>query len=248
MARTLDFDLNSQSKISQEGTLPETKKAIPVGQRAIDFSVPDYGSDLRDDIAAQNTPQAQKMVDKINQYIENIADDYFLLGVHLIALHRLLKQSKIGTEQIKTWYAENINMPYSSAMQCKKVAEVYADNPELINRYTASGAYLLSSYKNHEERESIWIEACQGKATASIRNLRSALKKRQELERSSRIEDKAEVLQYKMAESEIYAGFVQLSEEARRLQECENPMHCVAQRKQLIEMTRDLIRQMEALV
>ncbi|GIT70960.1 MAG: hypothetical protein Ct9H300mP28_07740 [Pseudomonadota bacterium] len=74
------------------------------------------------------------MVNRINKYIENIADDYFLLGLHLISLHSLLRESKLTTEQIKTWYAENINMPYSSAMQCRKVAEVYASNPELITR------------------------------------------------------------------------------------------------------------------
>ena len=42
-------------------------------------------------------------------------------------------------------HISDINMPYSSAMQCKKVAEVYSENPELIGRYSASGAYLLSS-------------------------------------------------------------------------------------------------------
>ena len=117
MARTLDFDLNSQSKISQEGILAQESAPIPVGQRYIDFSIPYYDPELSQEIVAQNTSQAQQIVDQINQYIENITDDYLLLGVHLIALHQLLKQSRLTTDQVKTWYAENINMPYSSAMQ-----------------------------------------------------------------------------------------------------------------------------------
>ena len=117
------------------------------------------------------------MVNRINKYIENIADDYFLLGLHLISLHSLLRESKLATEQIKSWYAENINMPYSSAMQCRKVAEVYELNPELITRYTASGAYLLSTCRTPEEREEIWQEARGEKNAPSIRELRETLKR-----------------------------------------------------------------------
>lgn len=240
MARTLDFDLNSQSKISQEGALTK-KSVLPVGKRFIDFSVPAYSLDPE-----ANPLQSQQIVDKINQYIENIADDYFLLGVHLVSLHGLLKQSKMGIEQIKNWYAENINMPYSSAMQCKKVAEIYAENPELINRYTASGAYLLSSCKSAEEREAIWQEACEGKANASIRNLRSVLKRHQEksqLEAPPSLSN--EGLRFKMGEEAIFQELQRVGEEARRLQNLSHPEETLKQRKHLIDMMRSLIRQME---
>ena len=58
----------------------------------------------------QKLPQVQTVLNRINKYIENIADDYFLLGLHLISLHALLRESELTTEQIKSWYAENINM------------------------------------------------------------------------------------------------------------------------------------------
>ena len=240
MARTLDFDLNSQSQISPEGTPPKKSSPLPVGQRFIDFSIPDYSLDPH--------THPQQVVDKINQYIENIADDYFLLGVHLVALHRMLKQSKMGIEQIKNWYAENINMPYSSAMQCKKVAEVYADNPSLINRYTASGAYLLSSCKSAEEREAIWKEACAGKTSASIRTLRSVLKKHQEHSPLQKplASFPNEEGGFKMGEAAICQELMKLSEEAQRLQELSHPVACRQQRKYLIDRMRSLIRQMEA--
>ncbi|MBF0280008.1 MAG: hypothetical protein HQM13_19580 [SAR324 cluster bacterium] len=243
MARTLNFDLNSQSKIGQEGVSPQQKPPMLVGQRQIDFSIPYYDPGLSQEIVSQNTPQAQQIIDRINQYIENISDDYLLLGAHLIALHQLLKQSRLSTDQIKTWYAENVNMPYSSAMQCKKVALVYADQPELINRYTASGAYLLSSFKSHEEREIVWKEACGSKSTASIRELRAVLKKRNEMEQSEISESKSSTRQFKMGENEIHEAFVKLSEEAKKLRYSTDPER-QSQREQLIQATRDLLREM----
>ena len=75
-------------------------------------------------------------------------------------------------------------MPYSSAMQCRKVASVYSENPRLIERYTASGAYLLSSCKNDDEREAIWLEARGEKPSPSIGELRETLKLFRERERS----------------------------------------------------------------
>ena len=243
MAQTLKFNLNSQSKISQEGMLSKKSRPMPVGQRQIDFSIPNYDPKIGKDVIAQNTPKAQRIVDRINQYIENISDDYFLLGMHLIALHKLLKQSKLKTDQIKAWYVENINMPYTSAMQCKKVAEVYADNPQLINRYSASGAYLLSSYNCHEEREAIWLEACGEKATASIRELRYVLKKRQQSAALSFIENPHDSRFYKIGEIEIYQVLEKLSRDARKLRYCTDPNERLERRRHLIREIRELLRQ-----
>ena len=41
----------------------------------------------------------------------------------------------------------------------KALQEAYSSNPELIERYTASGAYLLSSCDTAAEREEIWKKA-----------------------------------------------------------------------------------------
>ncbi len=244
MAKTLNFDLTSQSDIPQDGLVSKKKTPIPVGRRQIDFSIPYYDPELGQDVVLQNTSQAEKIVDKINQYIENIADDYFLLGVHLIALHKLLKESRLSIDQIKEWYVENINMPYSSAMQCKKVAEVYADQPELINRYTASGAYLLSNCATHEDREALWQEACGDKSSASIRDLRAVLKKRRELD--LQLEEKQPSLQlnYKMNESEIHQVFVELTKETKKLVGCSELQERAELRQYLIRTIRKLAHQM----
>ena len=151
MSKALKINLNSQREIRQEGaqdpkSIPASS-TLPVGRIKTDFFLPELNLDAVEDSTEKSSPQVQKVVSRINKFIENIADDYFLLGLHLISLHSLLKESKLNTEQIRSWYAENINMPYSSAMQCRKVADVYSANPEQIGRYTASGAYLLSSCK-----------------------------------------------------------------------------------------------------
>ncbi len=181
MTNELKINLNSQRAIKQEGsqknfTIPESSP-LPVGRIQKEFFVPELNIDSAQESLQKGFPQVQNVVSRINKFIENIADDYFLLGLHLISLHSLLKESKLTTEQVKSWYTENINMPYSSAMQCRKVAEVYSSNPELITRYTASGAYLLSTCKTPEEREEIWQEAKGEKTAPSIRELRETLKR-----------------------------------------------------------------------
>ena len=180
MGKVLKINLDSQNEIEQEGSkgnLPDTSKnSISVGKVRTNFFLPDIKLEAPIDTSQEIAPPIKKVVGKINKFIENIADDYFLLGLHLISLHALLKESKLTSDQIKFWYAENINMPYSSAMQCKKVAEVYSESPELIGRYTASGAYLLSSCTTAEEREEIWKKARGEKPTASVRDIRETLK------------------------------------------------------------------------
>ena len=144
MNKELKINLNSQREIQQEGAqkiyATRDSSSLPIGGIKKEFFLPELNIDSAHESLQKGYPQVQTVVNRINKYIENIADDYFLLGLHLISLHSLLRESKLTTEQIKSWYAENINMPYSSAMQCRKVAEVYESNPELINRYTASGA------------------------------------------------------------------------------------------------------------
>ncbi len=249
MAKALNFELPNQSKIRQEGNVKGGKGPVSVGKRAVDFYLPQYAPELSQEVVQQNTSQAQHIVDKINQYIENMADDYFLLGLHLIALHKLLKQSRLSTDQVKAWYTENINMPYSSAMQCKKVAEVYAEHPELINRYTASGAYLLTSIPTTEEREALWQEAKGDKPSASVRDLREVLKRRRE----NQIQAEPEVLPptvltFRMPETEIHESFVGLIQQVEHLMECEDLEERTQLRKHLIQASRELIRRMEEMV
>jgi len=180
MSKGLNIDLGSQREIKQEGKGKEfSNTSIPplvVGKIKTNFFLPDLKLDSVKGSIKEISPPVQKVVSRINKFIENIADDYFLLGLHLISLHSLLRESKLTTNQIKSWYTDNINMPYSSAMQCRKVAEVYSESPEMISRYTASGAYLLSSCKTAEEREEIWQKAKGDKSSASIRDIREALK------------------------------------------------------------------------
>ena len=155
MNKQLKINLNSQREIHQEGfnknSATRNSSSLPIGRIKKEFFLPELNIDSAQQSLQKGYPQVKTVVNKINKYIDNIADDYFLLGLHLISLHSLLRESKLTTEQIKFWYAENINMPYSSAMQCRKVAEVYETNPELITRYTASGAYILSTCRTPEE-------------------------------------------------------------------------------------------------
>lgn len=241
----MDFDLLSQSDIKQEGFVETKDATLTVGHHNVDFSIPQIDEAMETEVIEQNSPSAQKIVETINQFIENIADDYFLLGVNLSALHKLLKQSKLDTEQIKSWYAENINMPYSSAMQCKKVAEVYAESPELINRYTATGAYLLSSFNSPSERETIWQEACGPQERASIRDLRKVLKQRRDAE-VLQVEDSREGTDrgYKMPESEIHEALGQLLQEAEALKNSEHEEDRKSQRKLLTKAIKSLLQRM----
>lgn len=253
MTKELKINLNSQREIKQEGrqknfTIPKSSP-LPVGRTKKEFFVPELNIDSAQESLQKGYPQVQNVVSRINKYIENIADDYFLLGLHLISLHSLLKESKLTTEQIKSWYTENINMPYSSAMQCRKVAEVYASNPELITRYTASGAYLLSTCKTPEEREEIWQEARGEKNVPSIRELRETLKRvrerkaleQQETDQLKTVREDS-VGTYRMTPAGIRETLQSITVYFERFADCENPEEKLVMREILIGSVQQFLK------
>jgi len=256
MSKVLNIKLNSQSEIQQEGAKNPKyileDSTVPVGRIKTDFFLPELNLDTLENSTKNSSLQVQNVVSRINKFIENIADDYFLLGLHLISLHALLKESKLNTEQIKSWYAENINMPYSSAMQCRRVAVVYSENPELIGRYTASGAYLLSSCKTPEEREEIWHEARGQKSAPSIRELRETLKRVRE--RSLLEQQELEVVKskkknskkkFQMTPETIHESLQIISHHCDSFFACEEPMEQSKMREVLLDSLRSFLKNME---
>ena len=253
MNKELKINLNSQREIQQEGAQKNygarDSSSLPIGRIKKEFFLPQLNIDSAQESLQKGYPRVQTVVDRINKYIENIADDYFLLGLHLISLHSLLKESKLTTEQIKSWYVENINMPYSSAMQCRKVADVYESNPDLITRYTASGAYLLSTCRTPEEREEIWLEARGEKKAPSIRKLRETLKlvrERKLLEQnsSSKLKTSSEdsVGAYRMTTEKIKESFQKVSGHFEMFTDCENPEDQLVMREKLITSVKQLLK------
>ena len=253
MNKELKINLNSQREIQQEGAQKNYAtsgiSSLPIGRIKKEFFLPELNIDSAQESLQKGYPQVQTVLNRINKYIENIADDYFLLGLHLISLHSLLRESKLTTEQIKSWYAENINMPYSSAMQCRKVAEVYESNPELITRYTASGAYLLSTCSTPEEREEIWQEARGEKNAPSIRELRETLKRVREkklLEQNgySKLKRGKEdsVDKYRMSTEKIKDSFQAVTVYFERFADCENPEEQLKLRQIFISSVKQLLK------
>ena len=253
MNKELKINLNSQREIQQEGTRKKytarDSTSQPIGSVKKEFFLPELNIDSAQESLQKGYPQVQTVLNRINKYIENIADDYFLLGLHLISLHSLLRESKLTTEQIKSWYAENINMPYSSAMQCRKVAEVYESNPELITRYTASGAYLLSPCSTPEEREEIWQEARGEKNVPSIRELRETLKRVRErklLEQNEssklKIGRENSVGAYRMSPEKIKESLQTVTGYFERFADCENPEEQLGMREILISSVNQLLK------
>ena len=253
MNKELKINLNSQREIQQEGALKNhatrDSSSLPIGRIKKEFFLPELNIDSAQESLQKGYPQVLTVVNKINKYIENIADDYFLLGLHLISLHSLLRESELTTEQIKSWYAENINMPYSSAMQCRKVAEVYESDPEMITRYTASGAYLLSTCSTPEEREEIWQEARGEKNSPSIRELRETLKRVRErklLEQngSSKLKTSKEVSvgTYRMSTEKIKESFQTVNGYFESFTNCENPEEQLVMREILISSVKQLLK------
>ena len=140
-------------------------------------------------------------------------------------------------------------MPYSSAMQCRKVSEVYETNPELITRYTASGAYLLSTFRTPEEREEIWKEARGEKNAPSIRELRETLKRVREkklLEQngSSKLKTDREdsVVKYKMSPEKIKESLQKISGCFERFAVCEKSEEQLVMRETLISSVKQLLK------
>jgi len=252
MNKELKINLNSQREIQQEGAqknyVTKDSSSLRIGKIKKEFFLPELNIDSAQESLQKGYPQVRVVVNRINKYIENIADDYFLLGLHLISLHSLLRESKLTTEQIKSWYAENINMPYSSAMQCRKVAEVYESNPELITRYTPSGAYLLSTCKTPEEREKIWQEARGKKKAPSIRELRETLKRLHErklLEKNeySKLKTGREdsVGAYRMSPEKIKESLETVTVYFERFADCENQEEQFVMREILISSVKQLL-------
>ena len=254
MSKELKINLNSQREILQEGAQKNfdvgNNSSLPTGRIKKEFFLPELKIDSSIDSLQNGFPNVQTVVNKINKYIENIADDYFFLGLHLISLHSLLKESKLTTEQIKSWYVENINMPYSSAMQCRKVAEVYELNPELITRYTASGAYLLSTCRTPEEREEIWQEARGEKNAPSIRQLRETLKHVREkklLEENGsklKIDKEDTVAKYRMSPEKIKDSLQAVNAYFERFADCANQEEKLKLRQILISSVKQLLKGM----
>ena len=249
MARALKLNLPSQMEIRQEGN-PEPANSVPVeaGRPQLEFFVPEL--QLNGIPLEEGSPRVQQVVHKINQFIENIADDYFLLGLHLIALHRLLKDSRLTTDQVKLWYAESVNMPYSSAMQCRKVAEVYEDQPELIGRYTASGAYLLTTCADHKEREAVWQQAKGDKEAPSVRDLRVTLREFKEQQLLPGIEEKdvaaaTSVPQYRMGTQQIHESLQHLTRYCEQLSASTDESEQLEMRQALLEAVQRLLEQMQ---
>ncbi len=249
MARALKLNLPSQTEIHQEGNPNQfTPAPMEVGHPQMEFFIPELQLDGIP--LEEGSPRVQQVVNRINQYIENIADDYFLLGLHLIALHRLLKESGLTTEQVKLWYAENINMPYSSAMQCRKVAEVYEDRPELIGRYTASGAYLLTTCASHEERETVWQQARGDKEAPSVRDLRITLREFKEQQLLPGVEEEAEAVaapvpQYRMNTQQIHESLQHLTRYCEQLSASTDELEQLEIRQALLEAVQRLLEQMQ---
>ncbi len=247
MAKSLKIELVSQSTIAQEGSTELLESKAPTRTQR-DFFVPELG--LEQLSLSEGAERMQLVVEQINRFIDNISDDYFQLGLHLSALHKALRKSGLTTEQVKSWYTENINMPYSSAMQCRKVAETYADHPELISRYTASGAYLLSSCETPEERETVWNQARGEKPAPSIRELRETLKRFKEqqalpepLPEPVDPEDSSWV--YKMADAQVFESLQQLTGYCERILKMDDPQERSEMRAALVEAVQRLIEQME---
>jgi hypothetical protein len=256
MSKALDINLGSQREIKREGTRKNVSipaaPTLPVGRLRTNFYLPELNIDATEDSPEKSSPPVQNVVSRINKFIENIADDYFLLGLHLISLHSLLRESKLTTAQIQSWYAENINMPYSSAMQCRKVAEVYSGDPELIGRYTASGAYLLSSCKTPEEREEIWREARGEKPAPSIKELRETLKRVREKQALEQFEDEELIAEkkicvgkYRMSPSKIRESIQSISVYCDNFVVCEKTEEQLEMRESLANSVRILLKNLE---
>ena len=256
MSKGLKINLLSQREIRREGnkknvSIPVAPK-LSVGRIQKLFYLPKLKIDSIEDSPQKSSPQVQRVSSRINKFIENIADDYFLLGLYLISLHSLLRESKLTTAQIKSWYVENINMPYSSAMQCRQVAEVYSEKPELIGRYTASGAYLLSSCKTPEEREEIWQEARGEKSYPSIRELRETLKRVREKQLLEQVENEEKELQigshaekYRMSPDKIKESLKTITAYCDNYVACEIIEEKAKMRATLLNSVRLLLKKLE---
>ena len=86
MVKPLKINLNTQREILQEGAQKSISVSagpqLRVGRMKTDFFLPELNLGVSKDAPKKSSPQVQKVVSRINKFIENIADDYFLLGLH----------------------------------------------------------------------------------------------------------------------------------------------------------------------
>ena len=85
MSKPLNINLGSQREIQREGTrknvTTSTTSILPVGRIQTNFYLPELKIDSTEDSLQKSSPPVQKVVSRINKFIENIADDYFLPGL-----------------------------------------------------------------------------------------------------------------------------------------------------------------------
>ena len=84
MSKALKINLLSQSEIRLEGTKRNVSipaaPSLPVGRMQTLFYLPELKIDSTDDSPRKSSPPVQKVISRINKFIENIADDYFCWG------------------------------------------------------------------------------------------------------------------------------------------------------------------------
>jgi hypothetical protein len=133
MAKSLKIELVSQSTIAQEGSTELLESQAPTRTQR-DFFVPELG--LEQLSLSEGAERMQLVVEQINRFIDNISDDYFQLGLHLSALHKALRKSGLTTEQVKSWYTENINIPSSDSRSSRHCR---SHSRSLLTRRTQAG-------------------------------------------------------------------------------------------------------------
>ena len=84
MSKSLKINLLSQSEIRREGTKRNVSipaaPSLPVGRMQPLFYLPELKIDSTEGLPKESSPRVQKVISRINKFIENIADDYFCWG------------------------------------------------------------------------------------------------------------------------------------------------------------------------
>ena len=76
MSKALDINLGSQREIKREGTRKNVSipaaPTLPVGRLRTNFYLPELNIDATEDSPQKSSPPVQKVVSRINKFIENI--------------------------------------------------------------------------------------------------------------------------------------------------------------------------------